>query len=311
MVGGKRHFTSTRVLLFIAAAVLASCGGDLKQSDACGRKPDEPNRSDLSPLVFTSRGQEFDALIHTPAPSDRNGSGVVLIGGGFGNDLDWTTPGTITTDGPPLQVTINGRAHADAPAISHALVQHGFTVLRWSTIARGDPLAEHWPARATPRSLEELTDQARAAIASLRLSGIAPNKIILVGHSLGAARACTIAAEEPGVRALVLLSPAYFTKPERIPPSFADAGMRFGEDVLRQREIPCLAIFGTADTSKAVNAPSAQRLAGTRGFERFEVWVLDGLGHQLGPQEGALLGPISADAVDALARWARDVTHSP
>lgn len=293
-----------------ACVLVLSCGNAERWHTSHSPSLDEPRLSEVRPTAIFSGGLVFDALVHSPAQSGRNDWGVVLIGGGSGNDLDWTVPGTIASNGSPLQLTINGQSHADAPILSQALVAQGFTVLRWSTIARGDPLAEQWPAKATPRSLADLTDQARSAIEELnRSSGIASGRIMLVGHSLGAARACTIAAEDSGVRALVLLSPAYFTNEGKTPPTLAEARMRFGEEVVRERGIPCLALFGAADTSQAVNSAYAKMLAGSAGFERLDVRIIDGAGHQLGPQQGHLIGPISTDTAAELARWASDAAR--
>jgi len=260
----------------------------------------------------TPDGLEFDAVIETPAVSERNGFGVLMMGGGFGNDLDWTSPGSLSIEGQSMQVTISGEPHSDAPAISAALADRGFVVMRWSTIARGDPLADAWPERATTRPLSDMLEHARAALGSLRASGlIETDRVILLGHSLGAARACTLAAGDEGVRGLILLAPAYFTRPDRTPASFEAAQMRFGEDVVRDRRLPCLALFGALDDSRAVDSAAAAALAGGAGYESLHVSVRPGMGHQLGPQQGAMHGPIDPAIADALGAWAMAVVVSP
>jgi pimeloyl-ACP methyl ester carboxylesterase len=308
-VGIREHVRDVGALLGlgIACGVGPSCINSTDHPNARTLAITESDRGEVRRMVFASGGHEFDAVVHGPLKSARNGWGVVLVGGGMGNDLDWTVPGTIEANGSRARVTIDGRTHADAPILSSALVEQGFTVLRWSTIARGDPLADQWPVRATPRSLAELMEQTRAAIGAIRReAGIATDRIVLVGHSLGAARACSIAAEDSGVRGLVLLAPAYFKHDAKAAAKFEEAGMRFGEEVARERGVPCLAVFGAMDASRVVDADHAKSLAGKKGYERLEVRIIDGVGHQLGPQRGDLVGPMSAEVAGGVARWARD-----
>lgn len=277
------------------AMLLAGCAG--------GRGAPPADERGVARLSFESPdGLSYDAAIDRPDPNASNGWGVLLIGGGLGNDLDWTAPGTMVIDGAPTQVTISGESHADAPILAAALVERGFTVMRWSTIARGDPLADQWPERSTPRSLNELQAQARAALAAFRRSqSVEPDRIILLGHSLGAARACTLAGEDPGVAGLILLSPAYFTRRDRMPASFEEAGMLVGAEVVAERNIPCLIILGELDMSRAVDRPG---LIDAVGPERATVLVLPGVGHQLGPELDGRIGPLDAGAAEQAAAWA-------
>lgn len=261
-------------------------------------------------IVIAHGGLEFDAVIDAPGTGASNGWGVLLIGGGVGNDLDWTTPGSVTVDGQAMALTISGTAHADAPALAKSLVQHGFTVIRWSTIARGDPLAGQWPLRATPRTIAELTAQARAAITALRARhGIDPDEIVLIGHSLGAARACRLALDDGGVRGLVLLAPAYVTTKSPLPASIPGGECPPLSEVLAARPIPTLSVFGTRDTSRPVDAEGVAALATTRGDRLLEVRRFDGLGHQLGLVEGSLIGPIDDAVTRAVAEWAAALAH--
>jgi len=166
--------------------------------------------------------------------------------------------------------------------------------------------------RTTPRSLVELCDDARAALQTLRSSGVVDEgKALLLGHSLGAVRACTIAADDRDVRGLVLLASAYFTSSTGAPASLRAAGLRFGDEVVRARSLPCLAVFGALDSSRAVRAAAAADLAGSPGLERLEVRVIDGLGHQLGRQQGTLVGPIDAALLVEIAAWAHQLTAMP
>lgn len=303
-----------------AAAVIVMCGclaagcvvtGCARNGDAssppsvgAGDRP-PPSAGQIQSLhrtVFAVDGEEFDAVVHRPVPSSANGWGVLLIGGGMGNDLDWTNPGTVTVDGQSFATSITGDPHADAPVISAELVARGFVVVRWSTIARGDPLASEWPAKATPRSLTNLLVQARGALKLLRSEpGLKPDQVVLLGHSLGAARSFTIAADDSSVRAVIALAPAYFTSRTPTPESFAGASMRKGEDVIRERATPVLAVFGALDRSAVVDAAGAQAIAETN--PRLDVVLVDDVGHQLGPQDGSRHGPIDAKVVNLVVSW--------
>lgn len=257
-------------------------------------------------LTFTgSEGLRFDAAIERPLSSERNGWAVLMIGGGLGNDLNWITPGTLEKGGQTTQFTFTGESHADAPRISAELVSKGFTVMRWSTIAHGDPLADQWPALATPRTLAELAEQTRAALAELRRQPmVRHDRIVLLGFSLGAARACTIAAEDDGVAALILLSPAYFTRPEKPPASFEANGMRFGAEALEARPLPCLLVFGEMDASRSVDRAGAEAFALRANQSALVVCSMPGLGHQLGPLDGDRIGPIDDQVTRLAAEWA-------
>jgi len=304
--GGILRVLVIAMVLSAACVVLTGC---TTKSEAQSEAGSAAVRGEER-VRFASGGQELEGVVDTPAPGMSNGWGVVLIGGGLGNDLNWSVPGLVAVNGAWVQMTINREAHADAPPLARALADEGFTVLRWSTIAVDDPLRDQWPVRATPRSLGELMQQSRDAIATLRrVDGVRGDQIIVIGHSLGAARACTLAAEDPGIRALILLSPAYFTHDSKPPMRFAEAKMRLGEDVVRERGLACLAVFGALDTSKPVNEVSVRALVGTKGFEDFEVRTFDGLGHALGKQEGARVGPIAPEVVGLVAEWARSVTR--
>ncbi len=255
-------------------------------------------------ISFQSDGSTFDAVIDVPTEASANQWGVLLIGGGVGNDLDWSTPGVIDIEGRRTKISISGEGHADAPTLSKALTQRGFTVLRWSTIARGDPLADQWPVRATPRTPTELLSQARSALASLRNSGLVDHdRIILIGHSLGAARACTLASEDAGIRALVLLAPAYFVGTDSTPRTFTDSGLKHGAEVLLERPLPCLILLGSLDQSRAVNRDTLLSLRSSPQHPSIEIRVFDGLGHQLGPERDGRHGPIDPAVLDALADW--------
>lgn len=151
-------------------------------------------------LTFGTEGPlTFDAALTLPG-ENRNGWGVLLIGGGLANDLDWVIPAEIAA--------VPG-APGDGRLLAEALARDGFTVLRWSTLAHEDPLRLQFPKEATERGNAELLAQARAAADLLSREGaIEPGRLMLVGHSLGAARALQLAAEDEIVGAVVLLAGA-------------------------------------------------------------------------------------------------------
>lgn len=296
-----------RPLGCIAVLLLfASCDHAAPEAGRVGAEAPPPR-----PLILTlDSGESFDALLERPAPALDTGWGVLMIGGGLGNTLDWGTPGSVTHEGETIALTISGEPHADAPTISRALAERGFSVLRWSTIARGDPLADEWPARATPRTQRELIDQARAALRVLRES-IGDGRIILLGHSQGSARAMALVQDEPGLAALVLLAPAYFTREDRVARTVEANGLRFAEEVLRERPLPTLVLFGAKDPSRAVNPDAVCILAGSPGFEGLHAEVYPTLGHQLGPVEGSRHGPIEPAVVGRIAAWCGGLAREP
>lgn len=282
----------------VQSATAASSGGG---SEVAGSSP---------VLIRTPDGLELDGQIDRPDVASRNGWSVLLIGGGVGNDLDWTAPGTIVVEGQPVQLTISGETHHDGPRISGALVEQSFVVMRYSTLSRSDPLRDEWPVRATPRSMPELLAFAHAALeVFVEQSEVDPGRLILLGHSLGAARACTLAANDDRVGGLVLLAPAYFTRPDNDAQSdvLGRHGMVYGEDVLSKRAVPVLALFGELDRSRAVNASSALALAARLEGGGLDVRVMPNLGHQLGPESEGRVGPIAPEALEVIAQWMAQV----
>lgn len=197
------------VIFFCICATLLGCASH----DSGARRSKPPVGVAIDRITFRSNaGEAFAALLYSPPPETRSGLGVLLIGGGLGNDLNWTVPGRIEGPDGSQQVTISGASHADAPRIARALAERGHVVMHWSTIAVGDPLANEYPMRMTPRSPSELVALTRDAVAALRAHGdFDPRRVILIGHSMGGQRAVVVAAEDDGVCALVLLASAQAT----------------------------------------------------------------------------------------------------
>lgn len=247
---------------------------------------------------------QFHAKLVRPTLEQRNGWGVLMIGGGLGNDLDWTVPGKIVQNDNEIAITLSGESHADGPRIASILVEHGFSVMRWSTIAQGDPLADQWPIRATPRTQAELIDQANAALDTLiSQTGIDERQIILLAHSQGALRACQLIQKRGPLGGFVALSPVYFTTDERQVIKLEKEGLCSCETVLRSHPVPALAVFGELDSSPVIDIQSAKGLADSKQISNFTVKTYADLGHQLGTQTGQLLEPIDSRVLDLIGAW--------
>jgi pimeloyl-ACP methyl ester carboxylesterase len=164
-------------------------------------------------LTFSGpRTWTFDARLVEPAGS-RSGLTVLLIGGGLGNDLDWSVPGSIEWNGTTTQMTIDGTTHRDAPRIAAALTSHGHAVVYYSTIAQEDPKRDRWPLEMTLLSPAELLALAQQAADMIRLHPLTKDDaLVLLAHSMGAQRACAQAATDASIKALVLLGAAQMTR---------------------------------------------------------------------------------------------------
>src|SRR5690606_25887620 len=68
----------------------------------------------------------FRARIDRPAPAVDRGRAVFMFGGGFSNDLDWTTPGRLEHDGGAMQLTITGEDARDGSTLAEALRADGW-----------------------------------------------------------------------------------------------------------------------------------------------------------------------------------------
>ena len=333
----------------------------------------------------TDDGYVFDARVHLPPPKQRNGYGVLLMGGGIANDLNWTVPGSLRTGDRVQQVTISGEPHEDATRIADYLVQRGYVVAHWSTIRRDDPKRDKWPYEATTYPIPVMIEHARAALRAFRNRRLFDeNKTVLLGYSLGGHRAVVIASTDRGIAGLVLLAPAQLTRtglddggrnvhreqveglmsaidldgdgacsrdefatwsltaspgealaalrfddldfddggslvpweisaalarlsrrdmniPEDLPTD--RHGLRWAEDILGQRAIPTLILYGELDNAQAHHAPIIGDLIEQRSLAHIDLRIIPGVGHTLGPEFGGRVGPIDHLVLETIGTW--------
>jgi hypothetical protein len=149
-------------------------------------------------------GRTYAGQIDHPPPDKRNGFAVVMLGGGYANDLDWMVP---------AEYAIDGAASRDGARLAGSLAARGFVVMRWETIPTEGDLRAQWPNVAIFASYDETLQHARAALGAFRqLALVEPARIVLLGHSLGATRACQLAESDGPVAGLVLLAGAQITR---------------------------------------------------------------------------------------------------
>ena len=155
-------------------------------------------------------GWEFQGKMHVP--ENQTGPAVLMIGGGIGNDLNWTTPGTLLVGEVDKQITISGKSHEDATILADALVSKGCVVMHYSTVSKDDPKCDLYPYElefVDPQSVMEL---ARAAYITFKQHPDVQNHtFVILGHSMGAQRAVLLAKENVDISSLVLLSGAQMT----------------------------------------------------------------------------------------------------
>lgn len=197
--------------LILVALLLAAC------ADSPGPHSASSNgtlHTESHALTFTDPdGRVYDALLSVPDSAHWNRHTALLLGGGTVTDMHWTVPASVEYQGRPIPLTTTGEPTRDADTIAAALVSAGFAVMQYSSIRRADVDAIDEPALADYIPYATSRDIAVAALAALRdQPGIIPSNIVLVGHSLGGARALQIAATDPGICALVLLASAYASR---------------------------------------------------------------------------------------------------
>lgn len=188
----------------------------------------DPSRRALDTIdVSFTDDQDRRYAAEILVPTRPNGAAAMLLGGGSVTDMHWTVPGSIDLDGRTIQFTTTGQPIRDADALTAALLNRGFHVLRWSSIHEDDPQRAENPALAEGLPYDKVRALARQALQQLREHEATANmSIVLIGHSLGAARAVQIAAGQDDIAALVLLSGAYIS-PLAVRP--AEAGLAISQ----------------------------------------------------------------------------------
>lgn len=187
-------------------------------------------------------GRRYAARLTVPA--EHTGAAVLLTGGGTAFDEHWTTPGSMESEGHAIQLTIDGKDTRDADLLAAALAERGLIVMQWSLVHSGDALRDGM--LGDPLTYVQGMPVARAALAALRARPeVNPDRIILLGHSLGATRSFQMC--DDGVIGVASLAGAYLDRSLVAPRKTA-------EDVW--------ASFAGADTD-GDNALSASEFAAT------------------------------------------------
>lgn len=196
--------------------------------------------------------QQAAAAPPEPVATDRYAETALTIdSAGIGLPATLTLP---TGTGPwPAAVLVHGSGPHDRDEtigpnkpfrdLAHGLAEHGIAVLRYDK-----------RTQAAPQTLagndftvdQEVVDDALAAVAALRARpGIDPDRVFVVGHSLGAMLAPRIGERDPRIAGLVLL---------------AAPAMRLEDTVVRQsRYLAGLAGTSGADAQAALAELERQR----------------------------------------------------
>ena len=175
----------------LALALLAGAATAFAQALPAGLAED-----DLA--VLTRDGLLLSARLTRPANRAAR-AGIVLLHGSGATDMDQTLGEAVTATG-----------HIEKPfrALAWRLAREGFAVLRYNkrgTDTDGRPADPHLLETA---SLSDLVDDARRAVALLRSSGtVAPDRIVLLGHSEGSIIGSLVAEADRGIAGLACLAP--------------------------------------------------------------------------------------------------------
>ncbi|MFN0134212.1 MAG: dienelactone hydrolase family protein [Phycisphaerales bacterium] len=165
-------------------------------------------------------GRVYSARLSLPDAPARTGVTVLLIGGGSAFDLHWTLPGSYSIDDVETRCTIDGKPTRDADRIAGELASAGFVVMQWGLIHRDDAKAKENPALAEGLPFPRSRELTRLALRELRWQPeVDGTRIVLIGYSLGATRACQIA--DDGVIGFVLLAGAYLSHTSTSPRAMA------------------------------------------------------------------------------------------
>ena len=213
--------------LFVAFVVAGLAAG-AAPAELCQTRPASEELliewTNLEGALWTLR-----ARIDRPAPGADRRRAVFMFGGGFSNDLDWTTPGRLEHEGKPLQLTITGEDARDGAVMAKALLEAGWTVIRYSAIREGDPLHAQSRGMAEAMPYPGTLELARFMWSELpKRAEIAPERIVALGHSLGATRA--LHATDGKAAGYVFLAGAYLSPTGASPRRIASEELSpFGE----------------------------------------------------------------------------------
>ncbi len=166
--------------------------------------------------LFFKPHVDTDALKAAPLPAGLAEQEVSV------GDGDWVLPGTVTlpaNGGPfPAVVLVHGSGPNDRDEtvgankpfrdLAWGLAGQGIAVVRYGKRTR--EYRERLMANTVGFTVDEETvDDAVAAVERLRqMDGIDPDRIVILGHSLGGMLAPRIGAREPGVAGLVVMAGA-------------------------------------------------------------------------------------------------------
>lgn len=309
-------------LLFLLSAAVVAGGPARVESEV----------ENIAIEFTTENGWTYDGRIELPPAQRRNGSAVMMLGGGLGSPIEWTVPGIMTLDGQPTR---------DADTITKALLDAGFIVMRWQAIRRGDPQHAEDPIMMEVPPFPQTIEQARKAYAAFREKKVVPDdRIFLLGHSLGARRAAILLEENPKTPGLIMLAGASLIpsdleaarkivgeaeKAIRSPnivvggrfesaaqviderrsewfKEFAGTkdkhGYRWPADVIAELKTPTLLLVGTLDERWLVESYMFTSYLRREGAKDFTWKVYPGLGHQLGAE---VAGPVEYKDMGVIA----------
>ncbi len=193
----------------------------------------------------------------------------------------------------------NGEELVDTSGLARELVSRGFGVLFVEYpgygISKGQPTNEHAIYDAAERALRELDDR-----------GFGPDRIVLVGQSLGSGVAAEMAVRSKGAR-LVLISP-YTSIPDMVrrylPIVPAQLLVRDRFDTFEKASsirVPTLVVHGATD--KLVPVEMGHQVASA--IAGAELLILDGAGHNDVWRGDRLLDALARHAEPLEARGAR------
>lgn len=326
-----------RVWLIALVVVCAACAGC-----ASVRRP-MAERADFAWTTPDGAVWTHRAVVERPEAELDNGWAVMLFSGGLSADLDWTVPGAYEADGRTRRLTIDGEATRDGLTLAQGLRAAGFTVLRYSSVREGDALRARSPVLAEAVGFPATVTMAEAAWASLvSRAGVEPGRVLVVGHSLGAARGVlTTDGEAAGY---VFLAGAYVTPTDVAPARLArEAGAEPTEEPGEDYDRSGAVVGWERAAARAIRTGSVRtgarwRVGGASlawpidvlaggGAPVLAVWggedatsyhgpvlerllgdrvetvYLPGLGHNLGPVEDGRSGAIDAGVARRVVAW--------